>query len=45
MKQLAVDQCAKYNDKLHVYFTTAINTRKMHKVLSELFKKVARTKE
>ncbi|KAI6220864.1 Guanine nucleotide-binding proteinalpha-13 subunit [Aphelenchoides fujianensis] len=45
MKQLAVDACAEHSEKLHLFFTTAVNTRKMHKVLNEVFKKISKSKE
>lgn len=41
MKQLAVNRCSSAQpDKINVYFTTAIDSKKMHKCLNDLFKKI-----
>jgi hypothetical protein len=41
IKQLALGRCEKAQpENITVYYTTAINTKKMHKCFNELFKKI-----
>lgn len=45
MKQLALNQCHEsQQEKITVYFITAINTKKMHKCFGELFKTIKESK-